>query len=217
MKFLHSRKSYDRARIMRQAAGARRRRRPRKAIALYRQVLEVEPNNFDIHRRVAPLLMRIKQFAESKASYVKAAEGLTQQGFEEQATGVYREAVRELPPDVDLCLALSEMQVKRGRAADAVGTLLEGRRRFRRRRDRPRAIRLLHRAHKLDPHRFEIGFDLARLLARVGARDRAGRLLAQLSSQASGGRLRRVRTWQLRLRPTPSNAWRWLCALVRGH
>jgi thioredoxin-like negative regulator of GroEL len=207
-------RSYDRARILGEAARARSRGRTRKAIALYRQVLEVEPANHEVHRKLAPLLARTKQSAAAKDSYLRAAEGLARQGFQEQATGVYREAVQQLPPDADLYLKLADLQLARGRAPDALEVLLEGRRRFRRGRGRREAIRLLMRARRIDGRHFEVGLDLASLLAKEGARAHAQRLLVELASFARGPRLRRVRARQFRLAPAPGAAWLWLRALV---
>ena len=47
---------YDRTRILEAASRACDRARHRKASALYRRVLSVEPNNMELHARLAPLL-----------------------------------------------------------------------------------------------------------------------------------------------------------------
>ena len=206
---------YDRQRILTQAARAQRKGRRKKAIALYRRVLEFEPANPDLHRKLAPLLARGRERGAAWASYRLAVQGLVRLGFVDRAIGVYREAAGYLPREEEVWLGLADLEVKRGRRTDAVQTLLSGRRYFRSRADRPRAVRLLVRARELDPACFEAGFDLAGLLARSGQRARSLRLLEQLAARASGRDLRRVRARQLCLSPTPRSAWRWLGAWLR--
>ena len=55
-------------------------------------------------------------------------------------------------------------------------------------RTRPQAIRLLERAHQLDPAAFEVTLELAARLARAGKRDRALRLLEELAAREEGPR-----------------------------
>jgi tetratricopeptide (TPR) repeat protein len=185
-------------------------------VELYRQVLEVEPRNADLHRKVAPLLARTKKPDESLKSYRLAAEELIRGGFVDQAIGVYREAVQQLPPRRELFMAISDLELERGRKPDAIGALLDGRRRFRGRRDRSDAIVLLLRVRKLDRNHLNGTLDLAWLLAKTGNRDHALRLLDEQAARRRGPTLRRVRARQLRLAPGVGTAWRWLRAALRG-
>jgi tetratricopeptide (TPR) repeat protein len=207
---------YDRSRLLADAASAQRRGKLRKATALYREVLAAEPGNVDLERKLAPLLARTKQRAEAWASYRRAAQGLAQHGFLDRAIGVYREAAEHLPRQCELWLALAELELKRGRRADAVEALASGARGLRARAERSQAIRLLERAHELDPAAFEVSFELAGRLARAGKRERerALQLLEDLAAKRNGRMLRRVRGRQLYLAPGPSTAWRWLRALA---
>lgn len=206
--------AYDRGRILEAASRARRRGRRRKALELYRRVLAVEPGNPDLERRVAPLLAQTKRPDEAWNAYRNAAEELMRRGFVDQAIGVYREAKRYLPNEVGVWRSLADLELERGRTPDALATLLEGRRQLRRRKQRPAAIQLLERGHRIAPDHFETTFELAGLLASEGARHRAARLLSELAASTTGGELRRVRGRQLRWKPTPAAFWRWLRALV---
>ena len=67
---------YDRNRLLTDAARARKKGRRAKAIALYREVLAVEPENAEIHRRVAPLLAETKQPEAAWECSQRAADGL---------------------------------------------------------------------------------------------------------------------------------------------
>jgi tetratricopeptide (TPR) repeat protein len=205
---------YDRSRLLSDAASAQRKGKLRKAATLYREVLAVEPGNVDIERKLAPLLAKSGQREEAWASYRRSAEGLAQHGFVDRAIGVYREAAEHLPRQGELWLALAELELKRGRRADAVEALAAGARGLRSRKERPQAIRLLERAHQLDPASFDVGFALASKLAQNGKRERALRLLEALAVNKSGRLLRRVRGRQLRIQPGPRAAWRWMRALA---
>jgi len=207
-------RSYDRTRLLDQAMKATGRRRHKRAIALYREILAVDPNDVLVHRKIAPLLARTRQPADAWESYRRAAEQLSKQGFVEQAIGVYREACVHLPREHRLWLALADLEVTRRRPVDAVNALIEGSRRLRSRRTRGDALTLLQRARKILPTAFEPGYELAGLLASIGARDRAKRILQELVPRASGRQLRQLRWRLFSLSPTPAAAWRWLAAAV---
>ncbi|MBW1683981.1 MAG: hypothetical protein JRS35_02855 [Deltaproteobacteria bacterium] len=214
MGWLRRKKPYDRSRLLKDAARARKKGKRQKAIALYRELLAVEPENADLHRRIAPLLAETKQPAAAWASYRRAADKLVSQGFVEQAVGVLREASAHLPREPEVWGELADLELQRRRLVDAHKVLLEGRRHFRSKRDRSHAILLLFRARKLAPRDFSTNYDLAGLLAKAGARGRARSLLEEIASWARAGQLRRVRARQFALSPTPAAAWGWLRALV---
>lgn len=208
------RKIYDRGRLLEQAVQATRRRRRKRAIAIYREILGVNPNDAHVHRKVAPLLARTKQHEDAWQSYSRAAGALTKQGFVDQAIGVYREACAHMCRDHRLWLALADLEVERKRPIDAVNALVEGARHLRSRRTQEQALALLQRARKIQPGSFEPNFELANLLVRAGARDRALKLLNQMAPRARGAQLRRLRRRLFFLSPTPASAWRWLVAAV---
>jgi len=104
--------------------------------------------------------------------------------------------------------------VTRGRPVDAVNALVDGSRRLHARRSRGDALTLLQRARKIQPTAFEPGYELAGLLARVGARDRARKILEGLVPRARGRQLRKLRGRLFLLSPTPAAAWRWLVAAL---
>ena len=208
------RKLYDRNRLLERATSAARRGRRKRAISFYREILAVDPSDAQVHRKVAPLLAHTKQREDALKSYRTAASALTRQGFVEQAIGVYREACTHLPQEHDLWLAISDLEVERGRPIDAANALVEGARHLRSRRTQQQALTLLQRARKIAPAAFEPGYELANLLVRAGARDRALKILNGLAPRARGAQLRRLRRRLFFLSPTPAAAWRWLVAAV---
>ncbi len=206
------RRSYDRSRSLSEASRARARGNPTKAIARYREVLEHEPTNTDIHRRLAPLLAGTRQVEDAWASYQIAIAHLVRGGFLDQAIGVLREAAGCLGKQRAVWEELANVETERGRPIDAHAALLEGRNRFRSRQDAPDAIHLLLRARKLAPGDFATNHDLAALLIRSGAPDPAAHILRQLALQSTRSQLRRVRGLQFRLAPSPGAFWAWIRA-----
>ena len=206
------RKVYDRTRLLDQAMQATRRRRRKRAIGYYREILAVDPNDAHVHRKVAPLFGHTKQLDDAWQSYRLAASQLTRQGFVDQAIGVYREASAFLTKDHRLWLALGELELERKRPVDAVNVLVEGARHLRSRRTQQEALTLLQRARKIQPHAFDPTYELANLLVRAGARDRARKLLQALAPRVKGRQLRRLRRRLFVLSPSPANAWRWVAS-----
>lgn len=214
MAWLGRKKVYDRARLLDQAARARKRGKREKAIGFYRQVLDKEPQNPDLHRRIAPLLAETGRHAEAWKSYQSAVEGLVLKGFVEQAVGTLREATTRMPRQPDAWNALADLELSRKRPEDAHRVLFEAHRHFRFKRGREHAISLLLRARKLAPRDFRTSYVLAGELARSGAHARAQTLLDSVAHWARGSQLRRVRGRQFGLSPTPAAAWRWMQALL---
>jgi len=215
MALFSRRPGYNRRQLLADAATARRKGRSKKAIELYRRVLKKEPRNFDVHRRIAPLLAQTRQPEDALASFQLAADGLVDQGFKEKAIGVYREAARYLPLKVQVWEAIAGLQVMLQRRPDAVKSLLEGRRHFRGRKHRSEALRLLIGARKVDSTDYDATLDLARLIGRSN-RAESTRLFEAVAAGCRGRKLRRVRGAQFRVMPTPRVAWRWLRALLLG-
>lgn len=210
-------KPYNRSKLQSAATRAQTKGRLKKAAALYQEMLQKEPHDPDIHRKAAPVFARAKLHDEAWKSFRAVGRALVEAGFLDKAVGVYREAAHYMPRQVETWLAIADVEVERGRRRDAADALIEGRRHFRSRKRRPEAIRLLSRARTLDPTEFEAGLDLARLWRKTGSRAAARRMLAEMRLNVSGRRrVRRIRSAQFRLSPTPAAAYRWLRAILIG-
>lgn len=206
---------FNKQKLLAAASKAQAKGKHKKAVSFYEELLRVEPNDTDLHRKAAPALARAKRCDEAWKSFRMAGLSLVEAGFVDKAVGVYREAVHYMPRHVEAWLAIGDLEVDRGRQRDASQVLLEGRRHFRARKQRPEAIQLLGKARQLDPSNFEAGMDLARLWRKTGNRDSAQRLLRELRLLGGGRRrLVQVRAAELRLAPTPAAALRWLRALL---
>ncbi len=214
---LFGKRTYDRADSLARASQAVGRGKRKQAIAEYRRVLAQEPANPIILAKLATLLAETRKLEEAGQKWSAAGKQYENQGFPEKALAVYAQATVYLPRSVELWETISALYLVRSRRADALSALLEGRSHFRRRKQRPIAIRLLRGAIKVEPWHTDATLDLARLLAKSGGGAEADRLYQGLCQHKRGAHLRRVRAAMFRRRPTPAALWRWLrAALQRG-
>jgi tetratricopeptide (TPR) repeat protein len=203
---------YNRTELLSQAARARARGRRKKAIALYLRVLDNEPDNDVLHKRVAQLLAQSRRMDEALEHYRKAADGLVRRGFQDHAIAVYRESLHFEPRVTWVWTRVAALEAARGYVGDAVETLRNGARCFRSRKDRPQAIALLEQAHRLDPGSADAALDLAHHHAKERRHAYAYAILEEVIPHARGKARRRLRARQLYLRPTPLALARWLLA-----
>lgn len=210
------RKPYSRTEILETASKAQTRGKTNKAIAGYMSLLKTNPNDYAVHGKVAPLLAKEKRFGPAWSSFKAAGEGYLLGGFGDMALGIYIQATRCMPMEIETWKAVSKLQLNRGLKADSVNTLLNGHRHFRRRALRPAAVYMLRKAWKIIPWHFEVTFELARLLAKTGKKEEALRLLGDLERHEGRSNLRRIRGAIFKISPTPGSAWLWLRAAVRG-
>jgi tetratricopeptide (TPR) repeat protein len=214
MSLFGAKRVYDRRRVLDEAARASSRNKRRRAIALYRWVLAVEPHNPELHTRLAPLLAETGQRFDAWRCYLTMARAALREGRKDKALAIYRDASNRLPRELQAWEALAHLLAKEGNSEEAIRALIEGSRRFSGRVHRPQAIHLLRRARAIDPWHLEAVFELACQLTRADQCDEARLLFDGLAQRARGERLRRVRAAQLRLDRTLGAAWRWLrCAL----
>jgi tetratricopeptide (TPR) repeat protein len=207
------RKTYDRGSALAVAEKARSRGRTRKAVRWYLKVLQHEPNDHQTNARVAPLLARVGRAQEARSCFDKAADGFLAAGFAPKAIAVWSVAAQNFPEHVEYWERIANQQVIGGRKQDAVLTLMSGRGRLRKKRQRPLAMLLLRQALALDPMHVDATLDLADLLRKDGARAEARRLLgASLGYVRARAMRRRVRFALFRIEPSFRGAVDWALA-----
>jgi tetratricopeptide (TPR) repeat protein len=204
------RKPYDRGTTLASADKARGLGRVRKAVAGYSKILKNDPDDFQVHARIAPLLVKRKRWDEARKSFSAAAEGFLKQGFTDKAIAVWTLAAQSFPEDIDYRERIANEQLRRGRKADAVASLLEGRRLLRARRQRPLAILLLRQVLMLHPVHFEATLDLAKLLVKGNEKKEGLKLLRDLRVHVTGRNVRRLRAAQFWAAPSARSALDWL-------
>ena len=203
MGILSGRTTYDRKQILRAAAQARAKGKHRKAAELYRQVLAVEPENAELHARIAPHLALTCQDYDAWQSYKIAAHAHVFAKRPERALAVYRDAARR---------AIAKLEVRLGRKREALETILAGRRHFTGASYRAQAITLLRMARQIEPWDPVILLDLCSTLAASDQRYEALMILEHLATRSEGSDLARVRGAQWRITHSFGHAWLWLRA-----
>jgi len=203
--------------LRREALIARRKGKRKKAISLYRKALSKEPEDPDSQIRLGRLLAQRKKFDEAWGCFIKAADGYHEKGFVEKAVGVYKQARQYVPTKIEVWQRLADLDLQRGRSADAVNNLYLGSRVFRPRKHRGKALELLSQAFQIEPYRFEVTYDLAVLLIQHKEKGRARKMLDELARRTKGRDLRRVRGKLFWLGPTPAAGWRYAKALFTGN
>ncbi len=207
------RRPYDRATALATAEQARLRGRLRKAVKWYRKVLHHDPQDAPVLAKVAPRLARLGRWDESRVAFETSANAFLAKGFAPKAIAVWTVAAQTFPERVEFWERIANEQVIAGRRADAVETLLDGRSRLRRRKQRPIAVLLLRQALELEPGRVDLTLDLADLLRREGVKEEALRLLETALLRVGRGKLRRkVRFMQLRIEPSFRGTLDWAFA-----
>jgi tetratricopeptide (TPR) repeat protein len=204
------RKSRTRSEILETAGKAQAKGKRKKAIVEYRKLLKTDPQDYVVHGKIAPLLAEAQKFSESWSSFKAAGEGYLHKGFDDKARSVYIQATRYLPNEIEAWEAVVGLQLDKGQRADALKTLFDGRRHFRRSSHRQEAIHLLRMAWDISPWHFEVTFDLAQLLAKTGEKEEALKLLNGLAERERGRNLRHIRGAILRTSPAIGSLWRWL-------
>ncbi len=216
MGIFSSESTYDRSRLLEAAGRARTKKRYRKAVALYRRVLTVEPRNVELHVRLAPLLAATGRSFDAWLSFRSCAEVASAEKRLDQAAAIYREAARCLPRELAAWECLAATERERGRDREALEALKQAFQQFRGRSRRAQAIYLLRLAREIEAEDLGVVLPLARLLARSDQESEAHLLLDQLAERSHGSDLRRVRGAQWRVSPTLLNSWRWVRAALRG-
>lgn len=203
---------YSRSETLGAASKARSKRRWKVAVACYREVLEHQPDDADVHAKLAPLLVKVGERTQAWRSFEAAAESYRKRGFEKRAAAVYASAISELPEHVDGWERLAVLQVAMGLRRDAVETLLRGSAQFRAKRTLEIAVRMLTNAFEIEPWDFDVSMALADGLRRSGDKAHAKQILEELVERAVGKSRRKVRKLLFKTSATPTNAWRWLVA-----
>ena len=189
----------DRTRLLDEANRARARGRHRRAISLFRQVLELDPADHDVAIRLAELLALEGQRFEAWGLYRSAGKTTLRERKPLQSLAIFREATRCLPFEFEAWRVTAELLRKLGRDEDAQLALREARRQYRSRFDRAQAIEVLRMIRQIDPWDHEIVLDLSRLYAQTDQGARALRILESLAVRSDGPPLRTIRfaQWQI--------------------
>jgi thioredoxin-like negative regulator of GroEL len=214
MGLLGRRKIYDRKVLLTEARDAQRRGKHKKAVALLRRILCVEPNNAEIHAMIAPSLAERRLRFDAWQSYTYTAQVLIRDGKKQAALSVYADASKRMPGEFEVWIAKSELELSMGGRAEASRTLGSALPHFRKRATRYPLIALLRRRLTIDPEDMETTLELASNLSRTGQKDEAKMHLSKLAEASVGRLLRQVRRSQWSIEPSLAHSWLWLRSCV---
>lgn len=200
---------YDRRAILEAARRAKTRGSLRAAVCHYREVLRVEPDNADLHAKIAPLLLANGDERGAWDSYVFAGRAYLAEGFDQKALSLFRQAAEHFPGSAKVWEQIAAIHATRGRKKDAALVLVEGARHFRSPTLIELGVRMMARAFHLAPYDPELSLAYARMLATSGRFPQARRLLRELKERVSArAHHRRIAWTELVLFP----GWRTLAA-----
>jgi pilus assembly protein FimV len=217
MKLFGGGASYDRSEILRKAEEHRSQGRTRKAIREYEKVLAVDPQDIEVHARIAPLYIKAGRKDPARASLQRVIARYEKQGFTEKAIAMLRLALTVDPRDLAAHLRLADLHLGKAHTGDALRLLEEARRAFRSKRFLKQAIAVEEKILSFAPDDFRAQVSLVRLLWRAGRRREAGERLLRMESQWA---LRRNRTYWRKTRrlmcrhaPSLSTGWGYVVSL----
>ncbi len=206
---------YNRTEELAAADVARAHGRRRQAIAGYRRVLEVNPEDLTVHAKIAPLLAATGDRDGALKSFRTAADGQAKAGFHERALSLFIQAAEHYPEEEALWPEIARLHLQRGRRAEAVAALTQGGWRLHLARQYPVAERVLRLALQFAPHDADASANLPRTVRAAGRRDEAVQLLEDLAKRVHGRRLAAVRGIVFRVHPTFGHLWSWMGAFFR--
>lgn len=203
--------SYNRSEILRKAERYRSQRRIRKAIREYEKILSVDAQDVEVHRKIAPLYIRLRRKGQAKASLRLAAAWYEKQGFTEKAIATLRLALTVDRRYLAAHLNLADLYRSKGHAGDARNVLDAARKAFRGKRFLNEALAVEERILCLAPDDFRAQVSLVRLFWKTGKRrealERLRRMEEQWARRGNARYWRKTRRLHFRLAPSLSTGW----------
>lgn len=218
MALFGNKSAYDRGQILRTGQDLVARGKARRALKEFERILAVDPNDLDVHAKAAPLFLKARRLEEAKQSYLLLTAQYEKQGFVEREIATWQ-IVRGIDPlHLAAYLRLVALYLERGVQGDALRSLRQGRRTFRRKRHVEQAIAIEERILSITPDDFEAQRNLVRLFWKGGkVREAAERLMqmeARWAFRKEKREWRKTRWLLFRHRPRLPTLWGYLKSLV---
>jgi len=157
-----------------------------KAIAIYKKIAKLAPEEMKPLERLAELYVQQGVLSEARPIFLQLAEGHLKAGRREPAAALLRKLLEAEPDNLRVQLRLAEVQLAMGQNQDAAHTLLVCAERQLVNRDPEEAVKLCERAVKLAPENLLARLLMARALSAAGRRNEAAELLESVPDLESG-------------------------------
>ncbi len=158
-----------------------------KAIAIYKKIAKLAPEEMKPLERLAELYIQQGILSEARPLLLQLAEAHIKAGRREPASALLRKLLEAEPDNLRVQMRLAEIQLAMGQKADAAQTFLVCAERHLAMRDYDEAARLITRALELTPENAAARQLKARVFSAAGKHDEAAKLLESLPDVDAGG------------------------------
>jgi len=184
-------KAYNRNELFRRGDQFRSRGRNKKAIKEFEKILAVDPKDIDVHAKLAPLYQKVGRTAEAKTSLNLVTDEYHRKGFEEKEIAVLKIILKVDTHDLKTYFQLVNLYIQKGLKSDALSTLGDGRRAFRKKKFLQEAIAIERRILTIEPEDFSALVLLVKHLWKSGENKEASERLLSMESQWASRRNRK--------------------------
>jgi len=184
-------KAYNRNELFRQGDQFRSRGRNKKAIKEFEKILAVDPKDIDVHAKLAPLYLKVGRAAEAKASLNLVIDEYHRKGFTEKEIAMLKIILKVDTHDLKTYFQLVNLYIQKGLKSDALKTLGDGRRAFRKKKFLKEAIAIERRILTIEPEDLRAQVSLVKRLWKSGENKEASERLIQMESQWASRRNRK--------------------------
>ena len=160
-----------------------------KAIAIYKKVAKLAPEESRPMERLAELYVQQGVLSEARPIYLQLAEMHLKGGRQQQAAILLRKLLEAEPENLRVQTRLAELHLSMGQKKEAIETFHGGMQRFLDQGDYVEAIRLADRILQLDPAHQATFLLKVRALSASGKSGEAAGLLESLPDQDAGGEM----------------------------
>jgi tetratricopeptide (TPR) repeat protein len=158
-----------------------------KAIAIYKKVAKLAPEETRPLERLAELYVQQGVLSEARPLYLQLAEVHLKGGRQPQAAALLRKLLEAEPDNLRVHTKLGELQVAMGQLKESIDTFYVAAQRVLDHGDHAEAVRLADRILKVDAQHVPTLTLKARALVGAGKRAEASSLLESLPEQDAGG------------------------------
>jgi len=157
-----------------------------KAIAIYKKIAKLAPEEMKPLERLAELYVQQGVLSEARPIFLQLAEGHLKANRREPAAALLRKLLEAEPDNLRVQMRLADVQLAMGQKQDAAQTLLVCAERQLFHRDPEEAVKLCERAVALAPENLLARLLMARALSAAGRRNEAAELLESVPDLESG-------------------------------